>query len=525
MNFPRLSAGPPDDDRPVVSEKTHQEIEAQLMKMLFEKKTISRESVFENDLQESSIKSFFQQALPEYADLPIEDLEEIFESFKFSTTYKEQDDELAAQVEAKKEVNKRQLKDAFLAFQAKKQSQGVEAAILEHKSKYEKKPNVPKSINQLPTSSGESQLGTYQGRTPDLKERMGRDGESKRQKVYNGSSETVGAPLTKKRKQDPELSLIDSTESVIDVEGMDLSFAAIGLSSDKHHSAGFGCTRQEYGRKLEKPSIAGSGGSEVGLLEMSADNKIRKQLNPYKDISSAKLDVHSGASGEEYPIWTPEFNGRRTRSLRGDPLLQLLNRKPDSKGNMDEVMCKRTSATCPGDSMRMGTPLIYKTSIAAPSDPQEPSAPAKCPGSMSGNRPISAFKNRPSRIMVGFSSSSDEDFEPSGRAPGRQFGMNGHGLSGGHAGRSLKRKVDSEGSIEEVMSKRTRNNSQIRPFDRRIDSEGNVDDEINDQGLLQQRARADPLKHDLKRKLDSEGNADDGVNIQSPFQKRTRMSE
>jgi E3 SUMO-protein ligase PIAS1 len=74
-----------------------------------------------------------------------------------------------------------------------------------------------------------------------------------------------------------------------------------------------------------------------------------------------------------------------------------------------------------GDSVRMGTPLAYKNPMAAPSQSREPSGPPKNQGSTSGKRPISA--------VIDLTSSGDEDEEPLVRAPKRQFGTNGYGLS------------------------------------------------------------------------------------------------
>jgi E3 SUMO-protein ligase PIAS1 len=73
-----------------------------------------------------------------------------------------------------------------------------------------------------------------------------------------------------------------------------------------------------------------------------------------------------------------------------------------------------------GDSVRMGTPLAYRNPMVAPSQSREPSGPPKSQGSTSGKRPISA--------VIDLTSSGDEDDEPV-RAPKRQFGTNGYGLS------------------------------------------------------------------------------------------------
>lgn len=138
--------------------KTLYEIHEQLMDMLFVSKTISM-SVFDSDIQDDNkkIRSIFVDALPQYpvAKWKIELLKDVYEKFRIGAMQQKRQNEAEAKEEAKKQAEKRQQKErieaqraadkkqlmeAYIAFQEKQKSQGRKAAILEHKSKFEPKP-------------------------------------------------------------------------------------------------------------------------------------------------------------------------------------------------------------------------------------------------------------------------------------------------------------------------------------------------------------------------------------------------
>jgi hypothetical protein len=138
--------------------KTLYEIHKGLMDMLFIRKTISM-SLFDSDIQDDNerIRSIFADALPQYpiAEWKIELLKDVFERFRIDALQQKLQNEAEAKEEAEKEAEKRQQKElieaqraadkkqlmeAYVAFQEKQKSQGREAAILEHKSKFEPKP-------------------------------------------------------------------------------------------------------------------------------------------------------------------------------------------------------------------------------------------------------------------------------------------------------------------------------------------------------------------------------------------------
>ncbi len=114
-------------------------------------------------------------------------------------------------------------------------------------------------------------------------------------------------------------------------------------------------------------------------------------------------------------------------TIQPDGKWELNNRKeqpaPTSRMNgvasdSDDDIVEITQS---GDSVRMSTPLAYKSPIVVPPLSREPPGPPKSQGSASGKRPISA--------VIDLTSSGDEDDESSVRALKRQFGTNGYGLS------------------------------------------------------------------------------------------------
>jgi hypothetical protein len=119
----------PDTHEP---ERSRNEIQTQLVEMLLVRHTLSEESVFENDLQDNSIRSFFNQNFPQYAELPIQDLKKAFGSFRKASKEKKVQDDIVA----RKEANRKQIRETYLNFQAKQKAEGLKAAIIDHKHKH-----------------------------------------------------------------------------------------------------------------------------------------------------------------------------------------------------------------------------------------------------------------------------------------------------------------------------------------------------------------------------------------------------
>jgi hypothetical protein len=138
----------------------------ELNQMLWDTQTIKMQVVEKHKrYDDEAIIWFFMNAFPQYrvTEWDIKELRDIFEAFKsaalermeenaakakgyakydpkYDTRTEDYDKRVKEDVEAKKGANKRQLMEAYLAFQEKQKSHGKGAAILDHKSKFKKKP-------------------------------------------------------------------------------------------------------------------------------------------------------------------------------------------------------------------------------------------------------------------------------------------------------------------------------------------------------------------------------------------------